>query len=293
MSGNRPTVVGVDGSDSALQAVVWAAHEAALRACPLSVVTTHLVPGTNGVPRQVPIGFAARWKEEGNIRLDRAVEVAQNARTTRAVDITTTLGSRPPAAELVAHSAHATMLAVGTNRHGIVERAILGSVSSTVVSHARCPVAVIRMEPDRDAALLTGPVVVGVDGSKHSERAISMAFQEASLRKTELVAVHAWSDVILTMAPDRGTPAEWERAVENETAVLAESLAGHSEEHPDVKVRTVVVRDRPVRNLREQAKTAQLLVLGTRGRGGFAGMLLGSTSTALVHSAACPVLVVR
>ncbi|NLE80003.1 MAG: universal stress protein [Rhodococcus sp.] len=293
MSGNRPIVVGIDGSASAEQALSWAVREAALGGCPLSVVTTHLVPGLNGVPRQVPIGFADRWEQEGKDRLTRALEVARDVDPDRAVEITTTLGVRPPAAELVAQSSDATMLVVGANRQGILQRTMLGSVSSTVVSQAKCPVAVIRAEPGSDVNSLAGPVVVGVDGSEHSEKAVSMAFREASLRNAELLAVHAWSDVILTLAPDGGTPAEWARAAENATATLSERLAGYSAEFPEVKVRKSVVQDRPVRHLREHAETAQLLVVGRRGRGGLASMVLGSTSSALVHSAACPILVAQ
>jgi nucleotide-binding universal stress UspA family protein len=185
------------------------------------------------------------------------------------------------------------MVVVGANRQGIVERAFLGSVSSAVAAHAHCTAAVIRGAADRDINDRSGPVVVGVDGSRHSESAISMAYEEAALRQAELVAVHAWSDITLVIAPDRGSDAEWRRAAENETAVLSENLAGRAEEYPDVKVRTVVVRDRPARNLREQAENAQLLVVGSRGRGGFTNMLLGSTSRALMHSVACPLLIVR
>jgi nucleotide-binding universal stress UspA family protein len=120
-----------------------------------------------------------------------------------------------------------------------------------------------------------------------------MAFEEAALRQSELVAVHAWSDIVLQLSLDGGSDAEWMRDAANETALLSENLAGRAENYPDVKVHTIVVRDRPTQHLREQAENAQLLVVGSRGRGGFSSMLLGSTSRALMHSAACPLLIVR
>ncbi|WP_370179571.1 universal stress protein [Rhodococcus wratislaviensis] len=293
MSGHRPIVVGIDGSPSSLQAVAWAAREAALRSSPLSLVTTMFVPGRYGVPIGVPASFFQDEERDGKDRLERAAQTARAAVPDHHIEIETTVCSGTPTGELLERSADATMLVVGANRQGIVDRAVLGSVSSAVATHASCPVAVIRGEPDRNINDIPGPVVVGVDGSQHSEPAISMAFEEAGLRQSELVAVHAWSDIVLQFSPDGGSEAEWLRDAANETALLSENLAGRAENYPDVKVRTLVVRDRPTRHLREQAENAQLLVVGSRGRGGFSSMLLGSTSRALMHSVVCPLLIVR
>ncbi len=146
--------------------------------------------------------------------------------------------------------------------------------------------------PDTDINALAGPVVVGVDGSAHAEPAVSMAFEEAALRHTELVAVHAWSDVNIPFAFEDGDPV-WMQIVKDETAQLSEYLVGHAEKYPDVKVRTVVVMDQPAHGLREEAENAQLLVVGSRGRGGFASMLLGSTTRTLMNSVNRPLLIVR
>ncbi|WP_016881464.1 MULTISPECIES: universal stress protein [unclassified Rhodococcus (in: high G+C Gram-positive bacteria)] len=293
MSGHRPIVVGIDGSPSSLQAVSWAAREAALRNTPLSLITTAFVPGMYGVPIGMPSSFFDDEERDGNDRLDRAAQTARDAVTGHTIEIVTTVCTGTPAGELLARSARASMLVVGANRRGIIERAVLGSVSSAVAAHARCPVAVIRGVPDRDINDIPGPVVVGVDGTQHSAPAIAMAFEEAALRQSELVAVHAWADIVLELSLDGGTEAEWKRDAADETALLSENLAGRAENYPDVKVRTIVVRDRPTRHLREQAEGAQLLVVGSRGRGGFSSMLLGSTSRALMHSVVCPLLIVR
>nr|EJI95840.1 universal stress family protein [Rhodococcus sp. JVH1] len=287
----QPIVVGVDGSQSSLQAVSWAAREAALRGAPLTLVTTMFVPGTYGVPIGVPASLFEEEELDGKKRLARAEETATAAEAGHTLDIDVAFCTGTPAGELIERSKSARMVVVGANRAGIIERALLGSVSAAVATHAHSPVAVICGLPHTEVNSIEGPVVVGVDGSAHSEPAISMAFEEAALRQTELVAVHAWSDVDL-YAP---FPSENNRTaiVNRETALLSESLAGRAEEFPDVKVRSVVVMDQPVRNLRDHAGDAQLLVVGSRGRGGFTSLLLGSTSRALMHSVTCPLLIVR
>ncbi|WAM19351.1 universal stress protein [Rhodococcus sp. JS3073] len=292
MAADRPIVVGTDGSPSALQAVSWAAKEAALRNSPLTVLTTTLRPGVYGAPVGLPASFFEEEELEAKKRLARAGEVAADAVPGHSLEIHTVLGTETPAGELLEHAKSARMVVVGANRQGVIERMFLGSVSSAVATHAQCPVAVIRGLPDTDINDLAGPVVVGVDGSAHTEPAVSMAFEEAALRHTELVAVHAWSDVNIPFAFEDGDPV-WMQIVKDETAQLSESLAGHAEKYPDVTIHPVVVMDQPAHSLREQAENAQLLVVGSRGRGGFASMLLGSTTRTLMNSVNRPLLIVR
>ncbi|WP_189226392.1 universal stress protein, partial [Saccharothrix coeruleofusca] len=131
-----------------------------------------------------------------------------------------------------------------------------------------------------------GAVVVGVDGSPVSEQAVAFAFEQASSRAAPLTALIAWTDL-----PTGGV--DWARVEQERRRLLAERLAGWQEKYPDVRVTRVVVRDRPVRALLAAARGARLLVVGSRGAGGFQGMLLGSTSQALVSHAPCPLAVVR
>src|SRR5690606_18089829 len=132
------------------------------------------------------------------------------------------------------------------------------------------------------------PVVVGVDGSAHSVAAVDFAVAEAARRKVDLVAVHAWRDTGALPIP-----ADWAAVRTAADALLAERMAGYEQDYPEVTFRRIVVSDRPVLALQEAAAQAQLLVVGSRGRGGFAGMLLGSVGNALLHTVECPMVVVR
>jgi nucleotide-binding universal stress UspA family protein len=219
-----------------------------------------------------------------------ARRVALSVDSTLAVDTETV--TQTAAALLVDLSRKARMVVLGSSGMGAVSGMLVGSAVTTVVSQAQCPVAVVR---DRDGTVpAAGPVVVGVDGSPNSEQAVAVAFEEASFRKAPLVAVHAWSDI--TYEYMYGTGAfhlQWESLEPDARLLLAQRLAGWQEKHPDVEVRRRLARSNPREALLEESGQAQLVVVGSRGRGGFKGLLLGSTSQAVVRRAHCPVLVVR
>ncbi|SUE14288.1 universal stress protein [Rhodococcus gordoniae] len=289
MSAHRSVVVGVDGSKASLQAVAWAAREADRRRLSLALVTTVSVRNTFGVPIGMPAGFFEQEESEGREILLDAAEYARRAVPDRELDIETHLCTGSPSLELVDRSKSASMVVVGAgyNRFGW-ER--FGSVGTALVTHTHAPAVVVRDLPHVEINDISGPVVVGVDGSEHSSRAIAAAFEEAALRGTELVAVHAWSDLDVR-APFRFR-IDWDSVENRERALLSENLSGHGEQFPDVTVRPVVVLDQPSRYLASHAADAQLLVLGRRGRGGFPNLLLGSTTWALLHTVTCPVMVV-
>ena len=165
----------------------------------------------------------------------------------------------------------------------------VGSVSAAVCAHGHCPVVVVRGRLPG-----AGPVVVGVDGSEAGEAALAFAFEEAACRQVPLVAVHTWVDTSVAETWSAlPIDVDWAAVAEDERRLLAERMAGWQEKYPDVQVRQEVVRDRPVRGLLACAKEAQLVVVGSRGRHGFRGTGLGSTSQALLHHGECPVAVVR
>jgi nucleotide-binding universal stress UspA family protein len=206
----------------------------------------------------------------------------------RKVAITSQLVYSTPALTVIKMSEDAELVVVGSSGRGLLARGLLGSVSSRVVRHAECPVAVIRDEdplmPDPQHA----PVLVGIDGSPASELATAIAFDEASRRGVDLLAMHAWSDVAVLDI----SGLDWS-AVEGEAErSLAESLAGWQERYPDVQVHRLIVRDRPARQLVEKSESAQLVVVGSHGRGGLTAML-GSVSNSVLHVVRMPLIVAR
>jgi len=288
-------VVGVDGSPSSDMAVRWAAREAAMRNVPLSLV--HVVErppwglvalGGGAVP---PLTDISEWrKEEGeeviSAAVDLAKESAQNGSLPQ-LNVEVCFSAIGPA--LFDLSTHAQMIVVGSRGHGRVSRVLLGSVSTGLIHHAHCPVAVIHDETSVASHPSALPVVVGIDGSPASELATAIAFDEASWRGVELIALHGWSDAHVSDIPS----IEWsaQQAVGEEA--LAERLAGWRERYPDVVVQRKIVLDAPARHLLEEAESSQLVVVGSHGRGGFSGMLLGSVSTAVAQAARVPVIVAR
>lgn len=289
MNIEQRTIVGVDGSPAAQTALRWAARHAAEHKVQLTIVTAIGEPVAFGSRVASTAIDLEPFRDAARELLAHAKDAVVALPFEGAVETETLVSSNLPAPTLIDMSKDAGMVVVGSRGLGAFRRGLIGSVSTAVAQHAHCPVAVIH-ETAGDEHSEDGPVVVGVDGTRNSERAIEIAFDEAARRGAQLVAVHAWGD----SSSDFDYPAAvWSAAMEAEQASLAESLAGWQEQYPDVQVRRIVVKDRPVRNLVEQSKGAQLLVVGSHGRGGFAGMLLGSTSEALLHVVDCPIIIAR
>ena len=291
----QPIIVGVDGSPVSLVAVDWAAHTAALRGVALKLVHVLNPPVVMAFPEvPMPSGYL-QWQEDaGRSLLATAVKTAEEAALAagtgaRPITVTTEMVSGSSVPALADLSGQTQMIVVGCRGRGALVRGLLGSVSTGVVHHATCPVSVVHDEDPLIPHPSKAPVVVGLDGSPASERAVEIAYEEASFRGVDLVAVHAWSDSGVLEFPG----VDWSVLQAEAEETLAERLAGWGERYPDVLVRRVVVADRPAHQLLEQAQTAQLLVVGSHGRGGFAGMVLGSVSTAVVNAARMPVIVAR
>ena len=282
-------VVAVDGSAASDAAVSWAAHQAAVHRLPVRlvcVVAPTLINSTEAPNDTITQGQEVAARQV----LNRAHRIVDGRTGEAQPKVRVELRYAGVLETLVDASRDAQMIVVGARGLGEFGWHMLGSVSSGLLRHARCPVAVIH-DPDsarreiRDDA----PILLGIDGSQASEAATALAFDEASRRRVPLVALHAWSDV--GVFPILGM--DWHTYRDKGDEMLGERLAGWQEIYPDVPVHRRVVCDVPARWLIDESEGAQLVVLGSRGRGGFDGLHLGSVSSAVAQSARVPVIVVR
>lgn len=265
-----PVVVGVDGSPAALLAVHLAVREARLRNLPLLIVFAR---STDAPP---PAADARR-------AVDEALAMAGAAVPAEAA----ILDGRP-AAVLVHESRRAALLIVGPGRRMDLRLPGLGSVARELATHAACPVLVARGEPDH-----ARDVLVGVDGSPAGDPAVSFGFEEAALRGTGLVALHAWTGPVSTDPGDM-LPLVYDPAVvaAGEARILAEALVGWQAKYPDVSVHQRLVRRPAGRALVQASQAAGLAVVGRHGHRAWPDWLVGSVTHALLHQAHCPVAVV-
>ncbi|GAA3431775.1 universal stress protein [Kutzneria kofuensis] len=282
-----PITVGIDGSSSAERALGWAAAEAVLRHTPLDIV--HVNPPIT-VPPEIPAATAmsAAIATQSRRWLNDAVDIVEAVAPE--VPVTAELIEDQVLDALTRRSSHAQLLVLGSRGIGGFAQLLVGSVAIALAAHARCPVAVVRGAVPGP----TAPIVVGIDGSPTSDAALAFAVDEASLRSAPLVAYHAWRDTVHEPGGQHQPfVLDWNAIRDAEEKVLAQRLGGWQDRYPDVEIRHVVERDRPAQGLLRQSARAQLVVVGSRGRGGLTGMLLGSTSHALIHHGACPVVVAR
>ena len=293
----RPVLVGIDGSRSAVDAARWAAREAQRRRTWLRLVEAFgwmpvqddgsaVEPAYQGVVDPSYRQVLLRAAQE---RLVAAAAAA--AAVAPDVEARTEVLTGYPVPRLVAESRSAQLVVVGDRGLAAVTGVLVGSVAAGLAAHAACPTVVVRGAEPGGPIPGAGPVVVGVDGSPVGEAALAFAFDAAAARRAPLVAVHTWRDTMIDTAV--AMLIDWAAVEAEEQRLLAGRLAGWSAKYPDVRVEQVVARDRPAHALRERSVGAQLLVVGSRGRGGLAGLLLGSVSQTLLHHAACPVAVVR
>ncbi|MFP8885232.1 universal stress protein [Streptomyces mangrovi] len=283
--GRRPIVVGVDPDPSRRSALAWSADEAARRGLPLRVVHAQGVP-TGGYWSSELRPSWEQWNdalhETGERVLGEAVAFVEERQPR--VEVSWLLAEGHPAWVLREESRNAAMAVVGS-WHLSSAQELFGStaVGLPLTAHATCPVVVLR-EPEH---LTRQPpyLVVGVDGSPDSAAAVDFAFEEASLRDAALRALYVWHPPLLGSLDEDAAEQEARR-------LLSESVAGRTATHPEVNLRHEFVRGHPVQVLAEASEQALGLVVGTRGRGGFTGMLLGSVSQGVLHHARCPVFTV-
>jgi|SRR5271168_5366894 len=287
-------LVGVDGSAAALGAVRWAARDAALRNVPLTLVHVVDAPLPEWFEVAAPSGFRQWQEQRARDLIESAIRVAEESTDECGpVQIDSKVFHSATVPTLVGLSTEVEMVVVGYGgRGGALARSVLGSVSSALVYHAHCPVAVIHDE-SMIGNVARAPVLVGIDGSPASEAATAVAFEEASRRSVGLMALHAWMDPRVSGSKGLRQDSKWDAQLSEEEETLAERLAGWHQRYPDVGIRRRIEIGDPAGWLIEASERAQLIVVGSHGCGWFSGRLLGSVGAAVVNRAKIPVVVAR
>lgn len=283
-------VVGFDGSETSVAALRWAATEASRREASV-VVLASFAPSP-------PVAYSSGLGHGGVAATTAAEELAQWARNELAGFVDDVFAAHSsvrheyravvarPGTALTQAAEDADLVVVGRSGAGMLGRALLGSVTNDLLAHSPCPVVVVPDAPIPE----TGSVVVGTDGSAHATRAVRWAVDEADRREAILKIAHCWQGPLrlVTDDPDRSDDMSKVDAeiILDEAVETARELAGGDVDHRLVEGGTVD-------SMVELSRAADLVVLGSRGRGGFASMLLGSVAHAVASHAACPTVIVR
>jgi nucleotide-binding universal stress UspA family protein len=295
MTGNEhgPVVVGIDGSDEAARAAEYGAWEARRRHVPLRLVFAHRPPQMWGPSLLIPNDYA--WVQDwvGDM-LATAVKTVTAAHPD--VTVETTVVSGGAAAVLVDESRHASLVVLGTRARGGVSGHIGGSVAAQVAAHAHTPVIVLRPDGPADPTPPPGGrILVGLDGSVESERAMAFAVEEAAARDAAVDAVYVWNVLeVRDLGPLVPDGYDIDEAEEKALRLLTEATVGWSDRHPDLVIGRRLVHGLDAADaLARESVRADLVVVGSRGHGGFLGLRLGSTVDALIRHAGAPIAVVR
>lgn len=283
-------VIGVDGSPASNRALAWAVADATRRSLPV-----HLLCARETYIGAAHLDSSVAWTDPTLDALDSSLTVVEEARDyIRSVspDLQVT-SSRPwgrPAQHLVIASREAEMLVVGSRGHGRLASVVLGTVSLQTAAHARCPVIVVREgQPEHPTGSLK--ITVGVDGSSDAREAVQFAMRLAGPGGDVDLVLAWWLEVVDGMVVTTPESSQWETIVRRHRATLDDALGSTREEYPHVNVETHIERGRTEDVLLGAVRNSDLLVVGSRGRGGFAGLMLGSVSQHMLGAAPCPVAV--
>ncbi|WP_171112833.1 MULTISPECIES: universal stress protein [unclassified Streptomyces] len=284
-AGRKPIVVGVDPDPDRRAALAWAADEAARRRLPLLLVLAQNLP----TPGYRPTGGRPSWEQwnealhaKGDRVLKEAVAFVESRHPQGTVS--GLLAEGHPAWVLREQAQDATEVVLGSWHLSAVQELFTSvAVALPLIAHAPCPVVVV---PEREHVTRQPPhFVVGFDGSPQSAAAVDFALEEAALHGAALRALHVWH-------PPRLGVLDEDAALQECHRLLSETVAARAAAHPEVELHHEVVRGHPVQVLTKVSEDALGLVVGTRGHGGFTGMLLGSVSQGVLHHAHCPVITV-
>jgi nucleotide-binding universal stress UspA family protein len=285
----RSIVVGVDGSSGARAAAHYAAAIAQRHHTTLTLV--HVFETVfHGYG---PVGLAGSYAaSEEHLREPAERLLAETVNDIESshpgVKVDSHLQTGGVAARLIDESEEAQLTVVGCRGMGGFANLMLGSVSAQVATYGHGPIIVVR-----PAAAPDGPVLVGYDGSQAANAALQFGVQEALSRKVPLVVANVYWE----------QPRGWHQQPATDPLITASHRAEQMindalelpvEEHPELQysIRTIHSPN-PAHSLVEESAHAGLTVVGSRGRGGFAGLLLGSVSRTLIHHATGPVAVIH
>jgi nucleotide-binding universal stress UspA family protein len=267
--------VGVDGSTPSHAAVEWAAADARRRRLPL---------------RLVHVCEQRRGSAEGLKYCEGTLEAAADrARAAGAQEVVSELLEGNVVEALLGQAVTGDCVVLGSRGVGGFAGLALGSVGLAVAGHAEGPVVVVRAGAETAGH---GKIVVGDDGSDTAREALRYAVEQARARDATLLVVYAWSQPMLATYGPQFTDLFTDTFDEDRDAAQ-ERLDIWASEYPDVRFEGSQVRAHPVAALADASASAELVVVGSRGRGGFAAAVLGSVSHGLLHHAVCPVAVVR
>lgn len=291
MAEDKVVLVGVDGSPESIGAVDWAVARAAEQGWRVHLLCAYSLPSFTTA--SLDGGYAAL--DDTAIRagaqsvVDEAVARVQG----RGVTVTSSLETGDPAGVLIDLTDEAVLTVVGTRGHGGFADRLLGTVSSALPAHGHCPTVVVPRHIEGSAYTPVKRIVVGVDGSDSSRKALRWAVSEAEVWGAELTAIAA-----VPMASGAGALA-WLPAAIDRDQVLADvrsgldrSVAEAVADHPQVVVRRHALDGNAAELMAEFSTAVDLVVVGSRGRGGFTGLLMGSVSQGVLQHASCPVMVV-
>jgi nucleotide-binding universal stress UspA family protein len=279
----KPIVVGINGSARSEAALTWALHRASHHKMP--VIAVYAVDDRWISPE---FQYQEAVREAGMELLQKAKESAEAQAP--GVDVEVQLRHGSAGAALREASTSASMLVVGAHDRHWLDGGPLTDRALQVVSASESPVAVIPPTPDPGRH----GVVVGVDGSEESLQAVSVAAAEADRAGDELTVVLAIRSPVKWVETRLPNHKLAETIVEEDKVVLAESVAGLRDRYPDLVIHQRLETDtEPAKALVNAAREARLLVIGSRGRGAFSRLVLGSTAHAVLLNVPCPTIVTR
>jgi len=284
-----PIVVGYDGSHDARKALQWALGEAARTDAAVDVVYVwrwpEYLPASSLVPG-VPVWPDMTAEKELEAML---ADMAEDARAQfPGVVVRTVVAHGTPASVLRELSDGARLLVVGGRSHGMLPGFLIGSVAGALAAHASCTVVVVR---DVAAGSVRAPIVLALDESSRASRVAGFAFDQAAAQGSVLRVVRAW------MPP----PDPWigsgsidrDEISTAELAAVRRQVAPWQGRYPSVELEIEAIVGHPYRVVAQAAEQARMVVLGARGKGGFAGLELGSVTRYVLHHVPATIAVVR